>query len=380
MPTLRLKELRLPPGDVRGFDIDYAAGTGRTKLTSSSWLSEGYDGVRIIGDRTHIRPVGDQALLVDRHNGVVQLEGVTVHCGARQGIWFGLEGKQKPTLPKFKLVMRGCEVVADMPPAGSQQQHTTVWGIFSYQADLDLEDTSILCERSAEHASYAHGFAKTGLRWNRVRVEGSGSQGCKVRNSPAETNWVRGARIHLTDCKIVNVGQPAWWWRGPGNFVVEGGGYDIWLQRCELIAKRGPEYCRAVMIDDSEGDFFDAATGAVGRGCANGHVYIERCGLSGGPGTENLTPILRVANNPQLGQPQGGSWSSCRSLTVKDCGIWGERTQLQLGNVPAGKLKVSGCNTQPIKDWCGNRGYDTAHETVIPGQHTVIHVSEGMER
>lgn len=374
-----LYEYRLPAGDVRGFDIDYEAGTGRTKLWSQDWLSQGYSGIRIIGNGTHIRPVGDQALLVGRHNGVVQLEGVTVHCGARQGIWFGLEGKRQPTLPKFKLVTRGVEIVADMPAPGASNQHTTVWGVFSYQADLDFEDTSIWCERSSEHASYAHGFAKRGLRWNRVRVEGSGSQGCKVRNSPTETNWVKGARIHLTRCKIVNAMQP-WTWRGPGNFVVEGGGMDIVLQECELLAKRGPEYCRAVMIDDAQGDFFDAATGAVGRGYANGHVVIERCGLSGGPGTENLTPLLRVANNPQLGKPQGGPWASCRSLTVRASGMYGEKTQVQVGAVPAGKLSIEGCNTPPIRDWCASRGYDTAHETVIPGQHAVDPVSAGLQR
>lgn len=371
--------MRLPPGDVRGIDIDYAAGTGRTKLWSRDWLSQGYDGIRIIGDRTHIRPVGDQTMLVGRHNGIVHLEGLTVHCGARQGIWFGLEGKREPTLPKFKLVMRGCEVVADMPPAGSENQHTTVWPLFGYESDLDLEDVTIFGERGAEHDIYWRGAAKTGMRLNRVRCEGSGSQGVKVRNTPTECKWIRGARIWITESTIKNWHQP-WTWRGPGGLVVEGGGCDIIVQRTEFLSKPGPEHCRAIMIDDAQGDFFDAATGAVGSGYANGHILIERCGLSGGPGTPNLTPLLRVANNPQPGKPQGGSWASCKSLTIRECGLWGEKTQLQLGNVPIGKLKVERCNTPAIKEWCDTRGYDTRYETVIPGQHTVQPVSGGLNR
>jgi hypothetical protein len=376
---VRLFEIRLPAGDVRGLDLDYPAGTGRTKLWSDDWLSKGYDGVRLIGEGTHLRPVGDQALLVGRHNGVVQLEGITVHCGARQGIWFGLEGKHAPTQPKFKLVMRGCEVVADMPLPGSLNQHTTAWGIFSYQADLDLEDTTIWCERSSEHASYAHGFAKAGLRWNRVRVEGSGSQGCKVRNSPLETNWVKGARVHLTNCIIKNWMQP-WTWRGPGGLVVEGGGCDVRVEETEFLSKPGPAHCRAVMIDDAKGGFFDAETGAVGRGFANGHILIDRCGLNGGPGTENYTELLRVANNALVGKPQGGPWKSCRSLTVTNSGLWGDHTQVQLGNIPVGKTKIAECNTPALRAYGDAHGYDTRFETGIPGPDRVEPVSKGLVR
>src|SRR5262245_10165748 len=233
--------MRLPPGDVLGFDIDHQSGTGRTKLWSRDWLSQGYSGIRFLGERTHIRPVGDQAILVGRHNGEVKLEGVTVHCGARQGIWFGLQDKAAPTLPKFKLTMRGSEVVADMPPPGGNQ-HSSVWGIFGYQSDVDLEDVTIWGERLAEHASYWRGFAKTGYRANRVQVKGSGSQGIKFRNTPQESNWVKGARVWITDSRIENWMQP-WTWRGPGGLVVEGGGCDVIVQRTEFRSKPGPEYC-----------------------------------------------------------------------------------------------------------------------------------------
>jgi len=378
----RLMDIQLPAGDVQGFDIDYSAGTGRRKYTSAEWLDKGFDGVRFIGAgrlATRIRPVGDQAVLVDRHNGIVRFENLTLLCGARQGIWFGLEHKDQPIAPKFALHMKQVEVTTDgtLP----NQQHGTVWPLFGYQSDVWLEDVTISARFSAEHASYWHGFAKDGLRWNRVAVPASGAESCKVRNSPSETAWVPGARIWLTACRLGDWYQP-WSWRGGGGLVVQGGGSDIIVQGCLFQGGgqlEGPpmipasQRTRAIMIDDSGGDFFSATDGKVGRGFANGHVLIRGCGFAAGPGNENLSQVIRVGS---LGSGQ----KVARTLNIEGCAVYGERLQLQLTDIPSGRLNVRGCNTPAIKDLASMIGLDTRHEALIPLADRLSPVSAGLTR
>lgn len=371
---MKLLTVPLAAGDVPGWSIDFPGYSGHgIKRSSSEWLSRGYDGVRYVGhpSGTHIRPTGgDATLLVDRHPGIVQLENVVLHCAPRQGIFFGLEHKALPVQPKFKLSMRGCRVVADMPTSG---QHSTVWGVFSYQADLDLEDCAFEMERSAEHASYAHGFAKAGLRWTRVRVNASGAEGCKIRNSPSETAWVRGAAIVLKDCHFKAWHQP-WTWRGGAGVVLQGTGCNLLVERCSFWGRApGNTHSRCLMVDDSGGDFYSATDGRIGQGFANGHIVVRDSGFSGQDGPEWLSPILRVGS---LGSGQ----RVARSLLIERCAVYGDRLSLQVGDVPPGRLIVRGCNTPAIRDFAQAYGMDTEHEALIPLPGRVAPVSEGLVR
>ncbi len=373
LTTENLYEVRLPAGDTLGFSIAFPGYSGHAKkYDPAEWLSKGYQGVRFIGhpEGTHIRPGNaDATVLVDRHPGSVSFEGVTIHCGKRQGIFFGLEHKSLPTEPLFKLKLRGSTVLADTPTSGSQ--HSTVWGNFSYQADLDFEDVVFEMERSAEHASYAHGFSQKGLRWKRVKVNASGAEGCKVRNSPSETRFVKGATVALQDCSFKAWNQP-WSWRGGAGVVLQGSGCNLLVERCAFWGRApGNSHSRCLMVDDSSGDFYSADTGAVGRGFANGHIIVRDSGFTGAEGPEWLSPILRIGS---LGSGQ----KVARSVLIERSAFYGKNLSLQLSDVPAAKLTVKGCNTPALRDFAAAVGFETAHEALLPLAGRVVPVSHGL--
>lgn len=127
----RLYVISLPAGDVPGWSIDFPNWSGHAperKYSSSAWLRDqdgdgvlDYDGVLFVGAGkgvTHVRPaaLSEATVLVARHNGVVRIEGATIHCGRSQGVFFGLETPGVPIAPNFRLELQGCEVVSD-PPA-----------------------------------------------------------------------------------------------------------------------------------------------------------------------------------------------------------------------------------------------------------------------
>ncbi|MEK9735740.1 MAG: hypothetical protein VW239_00290, partial [Candidatus Nanopelagicales bacterium] len=117
----RFKDVMLPAGDVPGWSIDFANWSGHgdaQKMRSSSWLGE-HDGIRFVGqgrDVTHIRPgAADATILVARHGGTVRIESATIHCGASQGIFFGLETPGVRVEPKFRLELHDVAIVSDPP-------------------------------------------------------------------------------------------------------------------------------------------------------------------------------------------------------------------------------------------------------------------------
>lgn len=368
-------EIALPEGDVQGFDIDYSAGTGRTKYASAVWLDQGYAGVVFRGkgrDKTHIRPVGDQAILVGRHDGIVTLQDLTVHCGSRQGIWFGLANKANPVDPNFRLRLRNVRIVADPPAPSSLDRHTTVWGVFSYQADLDFDDVEFDLRYSAEHASYAHHFARAGLLWKRVRVIACGAEGCKVRNEPDEGVKVPGAKIVVQHCSFADWNQP-WSWRGGAGMTVQGGGYDVYVDQCRFKApSTTPGHAHSLMIDDGGGRFYSAKGGGVGEGFANGYVVVTNSGFHGGVGSDNYTPIIRAGNFLQ-NQP----WKVAKGLLVRNCGAWGEHVQVQMSDLPQGKVSITGCNTPWLSEWARVHNIDTSHEAVVTLRDRIKPLSEG---
>ena len=62
---------------------------------------------------------------------------------------------------------------------------------------------------------------------------------------------------------------------------------------------------------------------------------------------------------------------------VKDCGIWGDHYSVQMGNMDPDHGRVTGCNTDAIRDLCRGAGMSCDVEAGITLQHRVAPVSEG---
>jgi len=371
---MKLFEIPLPEGDVQGIDIGYR-GDNRTKLNPEDWLSRGFDGVRLIGKgigKTHLiaeEGYHNSTLFVGPHNGVVSLESCTLHVAKSKAWHQGLALQEH--YPKFMQRARDIEIVADgTNPDGGRR----VWGLFPYQADQDLEDVTFHTADLAEHASYCHGgFAKTGLRWNRVTVNGAGSQGCKVRFAPNEGRWARGAKIVVTDSSFKGCGQ-TWGWRGGGGIVLEAGMSNVLVERCGFYGRPG-EF-RHLMIDDGAGAFrgFDSVGGV--KPFANGIVIVNACGFMGGPGSESYSPIMRVGSTAQT-----PTWPTAKAVLVQNSAVYGTRVLGQFGQIPTGKLKVAGCNTPQLKDIANAYGFDTRAEAQLVGPSgTFVPFSAGVAR
>lgn len=390
----------LPAGDVEGFAVDVTGWTGHRKhyysgaaalaglhpdvaarlraeaQPGSFWLDRGHPGVRFVGagvERTHVRPYGvDDTIIIDRHPGHFLLEDLTVHCGSRKGVFFGLAHKGLPLVPEFRLEATRVYMVSDPPAEGAG--FSTVWGFFGYQSDVVLRQVRIFHRFGAEHASYWHGFARDGLLWEDVVVESSGSEQCKVANRPSECDRVPGSRIIVDRCTFQDWKQPGSW-RGGGGCVFQGTGVDILVRGSRFFGGEG-DRSRALMIDDGGPDYFGAVDGIPGQGPANGHVRVIASGFFTGPGVGTELSIAMRSGNLN----RNAGHEVVRSLVVRDSAFYGTRTQVQLGDVPAGTLRVFRCNTPGIGELCETRGYPSSPETYIPLRDRLSLVSEGLER
>lgn len=360
---MALQEVRLPAGDVAGFDFDYSSGTGNRKLWSSEWLKNGYSGVRIIGagrSLTHIRPQLGSAwdtIFAVQHAGEVRLESLTVHCANTSAIHFGIEHKLEP---KFKLTLRDVAIVADPVPPEEPVRGT--WGVFSFNADHDFEDCLFDCAWIKEHPVYQHGYAsKRAAAINRCEWMAAGAECYKSRPDPSEILWVKNPRLHFRACKFKNWYQP-WSNRGGAAIVMQGSGADGLIELCEFWAPSELYRSRILMVDDGGGRFYDGLTREVGKGFANGHWIIRQCGFSLHRGADDYHgPAIRFGNF-DVSAP----WRVARSVTIKDCGVWGDHFLAQFSNIPEGKLCVTGCNTPALRNASHAIGMDTGSEVQLP--------------
>lgn len=370
----RLLEIRLPAGDCIGIDVDYPTATGHTKYDSRSWLGAGWDGIRFIGagiGQTHLRPGWDwDTVIVNRHGGIVQFESLTLHAGRNRGMFFGLQNNARETPnPKCQLRLIDVEGIVDQPgPDGAR----TKWLLFGYNTDVYLQDVTLDATLASEHASYWHGFAKLGLKWVRVKVLGSGSQGCKVRSDITETAPVVGTLISLSSCTFKNYGQP-WSTRGGAGFVVESGASDIIVEKCAFWGGQDNEHSHAIALS-SEAMSYDTA-GQVGTtGFGNGHVLLRDIAVSGRSLVDWNNSVIRCARN-------SGSMKSAKSFTLTRSGVWGPSTLLQLGEIPAGTSQVTQCNTPALRSYCGHAlGMSVDVETAFATSQRRIPLSEGLVR
>lgn len=375
---MNLKEIPLAEGDVPGFDINHPSGSGRTKLMPT-WLDEGYDGVHFIGKgvgRTHLRAAGwdGATCVVGMHNGIVRFSDVTVHAGYSRAFLFGLENKNAtPPKRKFHLMLDQIAGVVD-PPTESGR---TKWWLHHYNADVTIDGAEIDATLASEHAGYGHSCARLGHKLRHVKFVGSGAEQWKVRSPASECAWGgKNAWIDIEDCEFANWYQ-SWSDRGGCAVNAQGAGMNLRVSRSifrggrDLPGIPGHLRSRAIMVT-SESASYNALTGAVGTGAGNGYVVIEKCAVSGGPGTENYSLLLRVGK-------VGGTQKAARGVLIDSCGMWGERMQFQYSDLPKGSLVVRNCNTQTIRDFCNMIGMDTRSEAAIITSSGIVPMSEGFK-
>ncbi len=397
--TERLFDVELAAGDVPGFSIDMLSAGPTVRYWSSEaailrlspadqprarveaapgsyWLDRGFTGIRFRGRGqalSHVKPLaggGWETIVVERHPGAVWLEDLHVVCGLTRGIYFGLKHPERPVEHAFKLATRN--VLIDAPIT------STVWPVFTYQAAVDMRDTTIDGRNATEHDFYGHGFAGAGIVWQRVRSTAT-AQGFKLRSDTSETVWARGL-VTITGCTFDSWYLPRTW-RGGGGTVFEGPGGDTDVAIVGNLFRNlgavgdvpSSQRTRAIMVDDGTGDFWGTG-GAPRTGHAAGHILIRGNGIETGPGSENLSLVVRVGN---LGT---GPWSSCKSLRIQENAIYGRDLQLQLTHVPTGKLRVEGNNTPALEALARRYGFDTTHQAKIPLSTRVAPLSEGLIR
>lgn len=355
-----LFEVRLPAGDVLGFDVGVRADNGPRQYSPIDWLSQGYDGVRFIGQGkgiTHIRPALNvwTNITILQHNGIVQLEDLTLHNAPRSALQAGMGlYVTLPFFPKFKLVTRNVELLCDVPGK---------WGFFTYECDRDDQDLEVWGAILREHPSYAHGFSKRGLLWDRVIVHDSGAEACKYRPDPREIRPIRNQH-HF----IIRNSEIAGWFqehshRGGAGTCIQGAGpfCDVLIEKTVYWGGHGVK-CRSIMIDD----------GWYTSGTATGSVILRNVGARGSSDrTDYGDTLIRVG-------PLNPGVSIAKSLTIEGSSLWGTNMAVQIGGVPTGKTIVRTSNTERLRDWANAQGMDTTFEAQIPRATRRVPVSEGL--
>jgi hypothetical protein len=376
---LNLYEIRLPAGDVGSINIAFFRNGASMQLDPQAWLSQGYDGVRLIGagvDRTVIRcnAWDGRTIAVGRHPGVVQLEGVTLYAGNTSATQIGEQNFTGQTVPAFGF--RFYESKAIVPEPGSLGR--SKWLLFGYQSDVHLRDVELDAYHALEHASYWHGHAKRGLLWERVTMRASGAEGCKIRSDATETAWAGpNAWTIVRGSSFRNWHQP-WSSRGGAAIVLQGAATHVLIEGSTFWGGGAAGHIesqmrsKAIMIS-SEADSFDQATGARGTGFGNGFVSIRRCALRGYSDYDWHNTIIRCA-------PNSGTQKAARGLLIDQCGVWGKNMIVQTGGMPERTTLIQRCNSPAVRSYCDAIGMDTTHEATFPTAARRVLLSEGIVR
>lgn len=385
---LNLKEIRLPAGQIKGINLGWWSNGAQININPSSWLSTHPDGVRLVGAgaaRTVVRwaPGNGNALSVIRHNGVVQLEGVTLVSGTNAAVQFGeqnldgdrrtdgslIYGTQRITCPKFALRLYDSHVLA--PPPSELGGIRAKWGLFSYQSDEHVRDVVIDLTEALEH-DYRHGAAFRGRAWQRVRVLGAGSECIKERPDASETAWA-GPNVWTILQHVVakQWGQPHGNYSRGGGVVLQNAGTHVLIEDSALIGRDAHSGC--VMIS-AEGNAYDMDTGRLGNGFAHGFIVIRRCGLTGsqtaGFWNNEVVSVYRNA----------GTHQASKGFILEHSAAYGQNSILKLASAPAGTVFVRESNRPEDRQRAESIGINTTYETTIPTSARLVPVSEGYSR
>lgn len=374
---MKLWELRLGPGEHFGFDIGARMQNGSRYLDPTTWLSKGFDGIRIIGagrGLTRLIPAPGVWInwFIEQHPGIVRFESLSIHGRGQSAIQAGREHPAR-VVKKFRVELADFELIADPPVPGAYNGGRVGWGLFTTQCNVDAFDGDIYWNASREHPFYLHHQAgPAGATFERLRFHESPGECIKNRYDTDEALWAgKGAKLVVHGCRFNWKVEP-WSSRGAAGITMQGAGCDALIENNEFWASPGPSNTRALMIDDNYNDgkaqFYGHLTGEVGKGYANGNILVRRNVFSAGPGTENLTPVVRVGNLAP------GTHKICRSFTFQENAVYGRNLQVQLVNVPG--LTIKGNNSDKAMDYARAIGVDVTHEAGIPGPQRVVPLSE----
>lgn len=376
-----LYEVRLPAGDVGSINVGFLPAGPALSLDPATWLSQGYDGVRIIGagmDRTHVRCTTHDGITIaiGTQAGIVQLEGLTWHSGASRGLHAGI-GNPGYLEPKFLVRCYGVRGVCDPVPDPSLTGRPFWPGLFTWSADQHLADCEFDGFHAAEHDDYVHNVAQWGVLLERVKFKSSGGENFKAAARYTETKWPgRRAWYQLKGCTFQGWYQP-WSNRGGGAAVFQGtGAQGIILEDCLAYGGRdlpgipGHLRSRTYMVT-SEGEGYDCLTGGTSGGFGNGWVIIRRSGAHAPvPAPSWWSDIIRCGR-------EGGSAYAARGLLVEGCGVYGQRYEVSWDTMPADRVRVRACNTPTIRKRCENLGMDTTFEAAHLTAARPVPLSEG---
>jgi hypothetical protein len=373
---MKLHEIRLPAGEQRGIDIGAVMQNGSRYLDPQAWLSQGFSGVRFIGQGrgiTRLIPAPGVWInwFIEQHPGVVRFESLSIHGRGQSAIQAGREHPAR-VVKKFRVELADFELIADPPSPGAYDGGRVGWGLFTTQCNVHASDGDIYWNAGREHPFYLHHQAgPAGATFKRLRFHESPGECIKNRYDTDEALWAgKEAKLVVSGCRFNWKVEP-WSSRGAAGITMQGAGCDALIEGNEFWASPGPSNTRALMLDDNYNDgkpqFYDPLTGAVGRGHANGHILVRRNSFQAGPGTDNLTPVVRVGNLAP------GPHRIARSFAFTENAVYGRNLQLQLVNVPG--LVVKDNNTERAMNYARSIGMDVTHECVVPGQHAVVPLS-----
>jgi hypothetical protein len=377
---LNLLEIRLPASH-GSINIGAPKNGAALNINPDEIKAQGYDGVRILPeaglDRSELRCTAWNGITLEvarRENFVVVLQDLTVWGGVSRAVSFGHQNLSKIVSPGFELRAYRCAFRAAAPTDAGRPK----WLVFGYQFDGLFVDCVFDGYHLGEHDFYGHGSAGKGWAFIGCRFLSSGAEQIKVRSDATETGYAGPqVRLIVRECTFEE------WYqdhsdRGGAGIVVQGGALHGLVERCVFrggeATARVPANARAhcIMVS-SEGLSYDIDTGAVdGTGYGNGHWVIRDCALWAHSDVPWRNDIIRFGRN-------GGTQKVAKSVRILRSGIWGR--MVQLGVTEVGTLRVEGCNTPALADFCRNTlGMFTSSEAFFPTSTRRVPLSEGISR
>jgi hypothetical protein len=377
-----LKLVELGQREFPGWTVGYQGWTGNDFIPAF-WLRQGFEGVHVRGrgpDRTVVRSLTSEAsLILGRRVGYVKLEGMTFKtgfaAGKQKGIFAGVNAANKPNLVPYTLHLKDCVIEADV--TGDPDGHPE-WPLFINQGNVVLENVVIKSRISNEHGMYLHGIGPNGFYAVDCEIDGVGAEGFKFTARPMPQYYQDPALLALAKnaasdgyhppphetwivlrrCKVRDWNQPHSW-RGGAGLTGQGFGakVNMLVEDCSFVDFN--ELKPAIAFDDSGVEHF--GDNDIGGGSpANGHVILRRSIFASGPGPAWYNPVLRFGSLLQSTPVQ-----IARSITIEDCGVYGDHMLATIGNISPDLVVVRGCNNENINTRAAALGVDVTKEAML---------------
>ena len=244
--------------------------------------------------------------------------------------------------------------------------------VHTTNVDHFWENVHVDAEHTREHALYAHGFAKRGIYWLNVFVQGIGAEACKAATRPWEAFDAPKATLTMDRCHIKGFGQPTSNWHDGGCGIFQGSGLrKLTFKRSVFEGREGTNgdgVAKETLISLSNGlstkqnrennrrRFYDVKTGLEAGdmpagGAANGHVVIDRCAFLGFGRKKNMqTQSLYKNFEEDFGIAPHSivqSWTMTNSVAV-DGGGPEANALMTLKLVEGDNVTIRNCNTEDM--------------------------------